>query len=1019
MIMRKLSAAAGLAMCTLSMPAHATNSWVCSGNNTWTNAGCWSRGVFPGYEDIYITSNTSSYVISAASNLGAPTSQITLSNIVVQNTGGGFADLDISNSHLRSTNDVIIGNTGRGILDLINNGSLQVDRDLQLGLGGGGHGEVWLHDGSSVRVNNVEIIGNQSYGFFSQDGASSLHGVNNTLYLGYNAGVSGGYRLNAGTLNALGTYEVLGEYGDGGFEQNGGMHNANNILMGQRAGAYGFYRLSGGTLNASSMTVGNGGLGEFLQLGGTHTLSSDLYIGSNSSRYDLKAGALQVGRDLVVATGGAGSVASFTQSGGTNAVARDLHLGLNAGSSGSYALSNTGSLTVGAGGTAYIGNMGQGTFTQNGGSFNAGNALYLGLQTGGEGHYNLQLGTLAAGADLVVGYAGNGVFTQAGGSTTAARYLSLGALLGGTGAYDQSAGTNSSTYLTIGTRGTGTYTQSGGTNTVAGGMWMGELGAAQGTYNLTGGALNNASFLAVGNQGVGIFNHSGGTHSVDAFLMAMASPSSVGTYNLSDTGVLVARSEVVGQLGAATFQQTGGSNSVGEDLFVGYNTGSNGAYNLGGTGSLTVGAGGNAIIGNEGQGAFTQSGGTFTVANALYLALHGSGVGSYDLSAGGLSVNAESIGVRGIGTFNQSGGTNNINANLGLGENVGSNGTYNLSDGILSSTAGTYVGVNGTGIFNQTGGTHNVANLTVGQGVGSSGAYNLSGTGVLAASNITVGMNGGHTGTFTQTAGSNTVTGTLQIANNLADPASPNLYDLKGGSLNAGNIVNEGRFNFSGGTLTADIRNTGDINFSGVGIRSVDGDVVNNGQMDVASATVAQFNGAVSGAGVITGMGTSIFRSGFEAGDTVTTIADAAILGDAIFGTTNVFNVDLGGVLAGEYDTVSIFGDTQLGGALSVDFVNGYTLHAGDYFDILFASSYSGTFANLLAPTTLDGLTLSLVYGSNYVRLEASAVPVPAAAWLFGSGLIGFVGVARPKAVKFHRMRGGFPSRRISPRGRL
>jgi hypothetical protein len=37
-------------------------------------------------------------------------------------------------------------------------------------------------------------------------------------------------------------------------------------------------------------------------------------------------------------------------------------------------------------------------------------------------------------------------------------------------------------------------------------------------------------------------------------------------------------------------------------------------------------------------------------------------------------------------------------------------------------------------------------------------------------------------------------------------------------------------------------------------------------------------------------------------------------------------------------------------------------------------------------------------WGLDNVRVEVSAVPVPASVWLFGSGLLGLIGVARRKA---------------------
>ena len=49
----------------------------------------------------------------------------------------------------------------------------------------------------------------------------------------------------------------------------------------------------------------------------------------------------------------------------------------------------------------------------------------------------------------------------------------------------------------------------------------------------------------------------------------------------------------------------------------------------------------------------------------------------------------------------------------------------------------------------------------------------------------------------------------------------------------------------------------------------------------------------------------------------------------------------------------------------------------------------SGDFSSILRPISLQEITLT--------RTALSAVPVPAAAWLFGSGLIGLIGIARRK----------------------
>lgn len=62
------------------------------------------------------------------------------------------------------------------------------------------------------------------------------------------------------------------------------------------------------------------------------------------------------------------------------------------------------------------------------------------------------------------------------------------------------------------------------------------------------------------------------------------------------------------------------------------------------------------------------------------------------------------------------------------------------------------------------------------------------------------------------------------------------------------------------------------------------------------------------------------------------------------------------------------------------------------------AGTYTFTFDNALE--LVDDYTIDPDLGNNYASLEVtiSAVPIPAAAWLFGSGLLGLIGIARKKA---------------------
>ena len=82
--------------------------------------------------------------------------------------------------------------------------------------------------------------------------------------------------------------------------------------------------------------------------------------------------------------------------------------------------------------------------------------------------------------------------------------------------------------------------------------------------------------------------------------------------------------------------QSGGTNTVAFYLCLGNNSGDNGAYNLSG-GSLAVSSGvlnGAEYIGYNGNGVFTQTGGTHTVPVPLYLGYNATGSGTYNLAAG-------------------------------------------------------------------------------------------------------------------------------------------------------------------------------------------------------------------------------------------------------------------------------------------------------------------------------------------------------------------------------------------------
>jgi hypothetical protein len=170
--------------------------------------------------------------------------------------------------------------------------------------------------------------------------------------------------------------------------------------------------------------------------------------------------------------------------------------------------------------------------------------------------------------------------------------------------------------------------------------------------------------------------------------------------------------------------------------------------------------------------------------------------------------------------------------NLRLGVGRYKSGTVRMYSGKLSDYNVTLGWKRGTGTFYHSGGTHAVGSgLVIGfgsliTGCGSTGKYYLSGSGQLSSRSQVIGDNCG-IGTFRQTGGNNTISGTLEVGHHTRRGAT---YELKGGSLSANNEyigVSEGAgtFKHSGGNnnITNELRvgyersSTGAYTLSGSG----------------------------------------------------------------------------------------------------------------------------------------------------------------------------------------------------------
>ncbi|MGA2231424.1 MAG: hypothetical protein ABSH22_11040, partial [Tepidisphaeraceae bacterium] len=833
-----------------------------------------------------------------------------------------------------------VGYAGSGIIT--QSAGTNTVSGLSLGTQSTGNGQYTLNavnTGTGTLTAANESIGDSGTGAFVQN--AGTNSVSTELLVANNG--NGTYTLNGGTLTFAATAiaETIGNNAGstGTFTQTGGAQTlGTNVELNVGLGGIGYYNMNGGTLSSNgAVIVGYSNTGTFTQTAGTVALSNtNLCLAESpgaTGNYNLQGGTLTITySDEVVGEYGTGT---FTQSGASSNLINslsDLYVGANTNALGVYNLQN-GSLDLSAGSEYIGGNPGvitvgpvsagaAGDFTQFGGSnavSNSSSSLYLGVNAGDVGIYNLQGGSLSVGADEFIGQYGTGTLTQSGTSTnTVTGDIEIGygqTVIGPSGTYNLQGGQLMvSGYVYVGDGSNGTFDQTGGTLT-AGGLNLGH--EANAAYTFSAGVINSTAREVIGQdvttttfvQTGGVNNANGGIEIAEE-----ANGLATSTYTLTAPGIINAAGETVGADGAGIFIQNSGANNVTGDFELGAPflvPGSHDTYTMD-AGTLTVDF--QELIGPGTYGAFTQEGGVNT-ANAEGLDIGGSDyAASYTLEGGTLAATIVNVGYNGsfnvsAGIVNCSAGTLTGLANLNQGPGIPPlpGGMVNFSGGSMTFAALDFDGQPADFVW--TGGTLNLTQaLTFDPDAGpttTSAAFGNSltlnaGMALNIPGNETIGGNGYFT--LTLNAGSSDVaTGNLTVA-----PTGTLVQDL--GPL-AQSLNNQGTFIYEGGAFPGQLTNSGnaafELSFTAPGGMVNSGNVSEiplgvtvtlNGPGLSNSGSIALDGGSVTGViannGLIAGYGalggTSVINSGVisQGGGNLTLTSSTAGLSNT--GTINL-----------------------------------------------------------------------------------------------------------------------------------
>lgn len=1022
---RALARAISLAMGMAALPASALDyTWV-GGYGDWETATNWDPVGLPQDGD-----NVAIYSGSLVTyNTAYP---LYLTSVTVD----GPAELHLLGSSLHAET-LVAGATAPWIESEIHlSGGYLSGANLLIGRDAGSDGR-FLWDGGDLDVGRISV-GTGGSGTFVQDIGWGNHWTlapHQSLVIGEQAGSHGVFEQLSGSVDAYAAQIIVGEAGQGQYRQLADHHIANETVIGHLAGSEGTYEMGALAVSHSSerTTVGDAGTGHFIHNAGQH-YTNELIVGRGAGAtgdYLLNAyggvsaativlgqeagsqgtftwvyGNLDIGRTVV----GQAGTGRFVLEGWNNLVLddyRELIIGELAGSDGVFEqqgghVTNTRTL--------FVGDAGRGAYRQTAGQHNA-QSVVLGRQAGSEGVYELSGESASLSTQhTVIAQQGMGEFLHTaglhysdridvGGAEGVGRYrfsgghLDTASLDVNNGEFHWTGGGLDADEMHVGRTGgygtTGVFVQDiGPGNTLFLGWGRSVVvgsDSGEGVYEQRSGDVDaREGQIVVGGNGRGFYYHLDGLHLAAETVIGRHQEGSIwnpsqGTYGLfGETAIHSAERTLVGDTGRGRFLQSAGLNDTAE-----------------------------LIVGRTGAGEYLLDGG---VLNAQQIVL-GDAVtqtgpialrsdGRFFWTGGGLDFTSLVIGRRGTAEFDQDIGPGNTlrlgaHQSIVIAEQVNSQGAFVQRSGDVDSRdSRIVVGQGGSGVYDQTGGLHLATETVIGALAGSQGNYYLSGTARHVTQHTVVGA-GGY-GAYYQSAGFHD-TQELVLAQS---SGAYGYYDLYAGDLTTDSTRIATTAGATGGITVhgpdAYWHNSGTIDIGAAPAGHVPSGAawveLRDGSRISATAVIVAETGALKGRG-------SVAADVVNAGALDPGVSGAGrleIIGDYTQLTEGALFIQIGGHAQGfNADIVNIFGAASLAGALNVSLLGGYQLSLGDSFDILYANLVYGSFEELLFPV-FDGLTFAIFYDMNTVRLAVvSAVPVPAAMWLFGSGVVALMGMAR------------------------